>query len=319
MKAHRFVLFVYGFTFLVFPGYVQALDTYPNRPVELVVPFSPGGSTDLQARMYSEKLARILKSRIIVVNRGAGGGIQGVVYASRAKKDGYTLLASGNSMTFNSFNREATYRPLKDFIPLGQLSSIPQVFSVRADSPFKTFGELVEYARKNPDKLTNAEGGGMSPAWLNLALLRTKNIHITIVPFTGGGEATLALLGNHVDMTSSGLMNAGPHIKAGKLRALAITSKKRFPLFPDIPTTAELGYPYLAVNGWTGTFAPSGIPKSVFNVLVPALEKAFTDPEILKSLSAANVISDYRGPEEFQKLIESEMNLLGNVLKDALQ
>ncbi len=319
MKRYGFLL-ICGFTFLVFlcdVRNIQAQAKYPNRAIELVVPFSPGGSNDLYARIYSAKLAQILKNQVIVVNRGAGGGIQGVLYAARAKKDGYTLLACGPSMVINSMvSKEATYSPLKNFIPLGFLGSSPMVLAVRSDSPFKTFSELIDYARKNPDKLKNSDGGGVSASYLNIELMRAKDIKITLIPFTGGGEATLALLGGHVDMTFSTIMNSGPHIKSGKLRPLAITSKKRFPLFPDIPTTAELGHPYVAFNGWAGTFAPSGMPQAAVDVLVPGLAKTFKDPEVAKKLADAYVTADYLGPEEFRKLIESETVLIAKIIKD---
>jgi len=297
---------------------VQAQAKYPNRAIELVVPFSPGGSNDLQARIYSAKLAKVLNNQVVVVNRGAGGGIQGVLYAARAKKDGYTLLACGPSMVINSMvSKEASYSPLKTFLPLGSVGSSPMVMAVRSDSPLKTFGELAEYARKNPDKLKNSDGGGISSNYLNIESLRARNIKVTIIPFTGGGEATLALLGGHVDMTLSTVINIGPHIKSGKLRPLAVTSKKRFPAFPDIPTFAELGHPYVSFNSWAGTFAPSGIPQSVFAILAQGLEKASQDPELAKKLAAAYVTPDYLNPDQFRKQIESEMINIDKIIKDS--
>lgn len=318
--AYRFLLLLCGFTVLFFSGTTQAQEKYPHRTIELVVPYSPGGSNDVAARIYTAKLSQLLKVPITVVNRGGGGGVQGSIYAAHAKKDGYTLLAGGQGTVVVAplISTEATYDPLKDLTPLGYFGSVPSVFAVRNDAPFKSFGDLVEYARKNPGKLMNAAGGMATSSQFNLDILCAKNnLNITSVPFKGGGEATVALLGGHVDMTSSGVLTLGPQIRAGQLRALAITSKKRFPAFPDIPTTTELGYPDLNFVLWVGALAPSGLPQSVLNVLLPAVEKAFKDREVIDKASKAYFMADYKGPAAFRSLLESEISRVGKIVKDA--
>lgn len=319
MRQYRF-LWVCVLTFLVFLGNAAAEEKYPRRTIELVVPYSPGGSNDVAARIYSAKLSQFLKTPITIVNRGGGSGIQGSIYAARAKKDGYTLLAGGQGtvVVMPLISTEATYDPLKELTPLGYFGSVPSVFAVRSDSPFKTFGDLVEYARKNPGKLKNAAGGLATSSQFNLDILCARNkLDITSIPFKGGGEATVALLGGHVDMTSSGVLTLGPQIKAGQLRPLAITSQKRFPAFPDIPTTKELGYPDLNFVLWVGALGPSGLPKPVLNVLLPAVEKAFKDPEVIAKASKAYFMADYKGPTEFRSLLESEISRVRKIVKDA--
>lgn len=319
MKECRFLLLICGVTFLVFLSNAQAQEKYPNRPIEMVVAFTPGGATDLATRIYSKKLGEILKVPIVVVNRGAGSGIPGTISVARAKKDGYTLLGGVFSTEVTPLiTKEATYDPLKDFFPLGYFGFSPMICSVRSDSPFKSFGELIEYARKNPGKLKDAHGGGVgAPAYLDLQLLSTKNnIKITIIPFSGGAEATLTLLGGHVDMTLSSALTQGAQIKAGKLRPLAITSKKRFPLFPDIPTMTELGYPHLSIETWLAVFAPTGVPQPVLKILIPAVEKAFKDPEVIARATAAYIVVEYMGPEALRKFMESETDLLRKLIKE---
>lgn len=319
MKRYRFFLLVCGFIFLVFIGDVHAQEKYPNRPIELVVPFSPGGSGDIPARIYAQKLSENLKVPVVVVNRTAGGGIQGTNYVARAKKDGYTLLAMTSAVWYEPIvTKEATWDASKDFFPLGCLGYIPHVYTVQFNSPFKSLAELVEYARRNPGKLKASYGGGRgAPGYLNFQLLLAKNnIKIPVIPYLGGADATLALLGGHVDMTFSGTLSQGPQIKAGKFRALAITSKKRDPHFPDVPTTAELGYPYMNLRLLSVAFAQGGTPQSVLKVLIPAFEKTFKDPEVIARATAAYLVVDYMGPEELRKLIVSEGDIVRKVVKE---
>lgn len=319
MKKGRIALLALGFTLLVFSG-SQAQEKYPGHPIELVVPFAPGGNADVIARIYSEELARVLKVPVNVVNRAGGTGIQGTTYVVRAKKDGYTLLGStGTPLTIMfAISSEVTYNPLKDLIHLGQIASVPSLFVVKIDSPFKTLDELIEYARKNPGKLKNCAAGLGAESQFNLEILCAHNkIKITTVPFKSGGEALPALLGGHVDMASLSLATLGPQINAGKLRGLAISSKARHPDFPNIPTTAELGHPYVNLRIWSGIFAPVGVPQSVLDVLVPAVEKVFKHPDIVDRATKAGFTMEYKAPEELRKFIESEIKILEKVAQDA--
>lgn len=319
MKKRQIFWLALVFTLLVSSS-SQAQEKYPSRSIELVVPMAPGGNADVIARIYNEELARILKVPVNVVNRGGGAAVPGTTYVANAKKDGYTLLgAPGTPLTIMpTISSEVTYNPLKDFIPLGQIASIPSLFAVKSDSPFKTLDELIEYARKNPGKLKNSAAGLGAESQFNLEVLCVHNkIKITTIPYQSGGEALPALLGGHVDMTSISLSTLGPQIKAGKIRALAITSKARHPDFPDIPTTAELGHPYVSLRIWTGAFAPAGVSQSVLNVLIPAIEKAFNNPEVIGRATKAGFTMEYKGPEEFRKFIESEIKLVEKIAKDA--
>ncbi len=320
MVRYRVIGLFCGFTILFFLSHLQAQEKYPKRPVELVVPYTPGGQSDIMARIYTTKLGQVLKVPIILVNRGGAGGLQGVSYTVRAKKDGYTLLAGaqGPVVVMPIISTETTIDPLKDLLPLGYFGSAPSVFVVKNDSPFHSLNELVEYARKNPGKLKNAAPGLANSGQFNLNILCARNnINIATIPFKGGGDSMIALLGGHADMSAAGVGSLGAQIKAGTLRALAVTSKKRSPHFPNVPTTAEIGYPYVNIVGWVGLLAPTDIPQSVRNVLIPAIEKAFTDSEVIDRASAAYLMADYLGPADFRKFLDSEIRLVGKIVKDA--
>jgi tripartite-type tricarboxylate transporter receptor subunit TctC len=298
----------------------QAQEKYPNRTIELVVPFGPGGTNDITARIYAENLAQTLKVPVTINNKPGGGGITGILYVTRAKKNGYTLLhAAGAQMVIVPIiTPEATFDTLRDFIPLGHFGYVPSVFVVKPDFPVTSFKGLIEYARKNPGKLSNAVGGYGTASYCNLQIMVSKNnLNINTIPFKSGGETITALLGGHVDMTSSGFITLGTHIKAGRLRPLATVSKSRHPDFPNIPTTAEEGYPYVNFCDWLGVFAPIGVPQQVQDVLTKALEKVFKDPQVGERAKAAFLTPDYKNPEEFRKFIESENLTWGKVYKDA--
>lgn len=320
MKRVLSLLPIFVFVCLAFSGVALSEDKYPSRAIELVVPFGPGGSADLGARCYSDELAKVLNVPVNVVNRPGGTGIQGTTFVINGKKDGYTLLGATDTplLIMPVISKEVTYDPLKDVIPLGRFAHMSSLIAVKSDSPFKTLGELIEFARKNPGKLKNGASGLGTEAHFNLMVLCSKaKIKVTTIPFKSGGETSAAILGGHVDMSSSSVTSLGKHVKAGKLRALAVSSKKRHPDFPDVPTTTELGYPESNFAVWTGVFAPTGVPKQVLDVLAPAVEKAFKDPEVMKRAANMSMELEYVGPDELRKNMESEIKIIKEVAQEA--
>jgi len=320
MKGMRSLILISAL-FLVFAATAPAQEKYPARAIELVVPFAPGGTADVGVRSYSDNLSKLLGVPVNVVNRAGGTGIQGTTYVAKGKKDGYTILATTDTpllvMPVIS-SKEVTYDPLKDFIPIGYFGYAPSIFAVRSDSPFKTLADLVDYARKNPGKLKNASTGLGAEARFNLDLLCHKeNIKIPSIPFESGGQAVTALLGGHTDMSSNSLASLSPHLKAGKIRGLAISMKTRHPEFPNIPTTGELKYPDVNFVVWLAVFAPTGVPKQVVDTLIPAVEKAFKAPEVIQRGSNAGLIIDYMGPDETKKLMETGIQLVKQVAAEA--
>jgi tripartite-type tricarboxylate transporter receptor subunit TctC len=227
MKVHRFVVtLVCGLAFLGFVGGLQAQEKFPSRPVELTVVMAPGGVADLSARIYSDELNKLLNVPVTVVNRAGGGGTLGTAYAARARKDGYTLVQvnEGPILTMPIISKEVTYDPLKDLTPLVHFVTMPSFIAVRSDSPFKTLDDLVAYAKQNPGKLRNSTGPLWTSSHVGLEIFcTTTNIKIVTIPYGSGGEAVAALLGGNLDLVSLVPSAVAPHIKAGKVRALAFT------------------------------------------------------------------------------------------------
>jgi tripartite-type tricarboxylate transporter receptor subunit TctC len=302
-----------------FLGGAQAQEKYPSRPIELVIPYAAGGGGDIATRLFSDDWSKFLKTPITMVNRAGGAGVQGTTYVVKAKKDGYTLLSTPLSSILIQpvLSKEVTYDPLTDLTPLAHFNCSPALFAVRSDAPFKTLNELIKYARENPNKLTNCVGGLGTEAYFSFEILRSKNnIKIVTIPFSSGREALTSLLGGHVDLSTNSLSASTSFLKAGQIRGLAITSKTRNPDFPDIPTTAELGFPEVNFGVRTGVFAPSGLPQSVLNILVSSLEKVLKNPELVQRAAKASVEVEYMGPDEFRELIRSETRVVEKLARD---
>ncbi len=320
MKRWLFLGCIGMVALLVLTGAIQAQEQYPSRNIEMVIPMGPGGTTDQLARIYADQLGKDLNTSITAVNRAGGTGVQGTAFLTKAKKDGYIIsIGSGAWLVYQPVvNKEVPYDPIKDLTPLGFVASVPQVIAVRSDSPFKTLDELVDFARKNPGKLKNSVGGLLTESHFSIELLcYHKNIKITTVPFKSGAESLTALLGGHVDMASNTLSSLSSQIVAGKFRALSISSKTRHPDFPNVPTTAELGYPFINLMAWWGFYVPAGTPQAAVNVLVPAVEKAFKNPEVTQRVTRLGFTAEYKGPEELRKFLEEEIKAVTKVAESA--
>jgi len=276
---------------------------YPDRNIQLIIPFVAGATGDITARILADELEKILGTKIIPINKPGVSAILGTEFAARSKKDGYTLVyTAASAMVYApASNPEIVhFDPAKDLEPLGLHYIFPQTITVGAESPWKTFPELIDYAKKNPGKLRVSTVGIASTPHFVLEMVQdVTGAQFTHVPFKGGEAVMTALLGGHVEVTCDGLAKVKPHADAGKMRVLLITDK--MPAFPEIPTITELGYKQDLVSTWFALYAPSGIPEEVKKVLVPAVEKAVknTAPKIEKMGS----IPDYKSPSELRKLV----------------
>jgi tripartite-type tricarboxylate transporter receptor subunit TctC len=300
-SAMFFVFVLSGF----FTPTVQA-QKYPERPIQLIIPYVAGATGDITARMLAEELEKILGTKIIPLNKPGASAVLGTDAVVRAKKDGYTLLYAGASALIYApvSNPEIVhYDPFKDLEPLGFHYFFPQTITVRSDAPWKTFPELVGYAKKNPGKLrVSTIGVGSTPHFILEMVMSITGIQMTHVPFEGGETVMTALLGGHVEVTCDGFAKVKPHADAGKMRVLLITNK--MPAFPEIPTITELGYKQSLFATWFALYSPSGIPEEVRKILVPAIEKAvhLTKPRIEKMGS----LVEYKPPAELQKMTEED-------------
>lgn len=253
---------------------------YPNRPVKIIVPFAAGGTSDQMGRLIADELSKQLKQPFIVDNKGGAGGAIGADQVAKAPADGYTLLLSGigtNAVIHGFPSPRPNYRE-SDFIHISQLASGPNVLAVHPSFPARSFKEFVAYARANPGAVTFAQVPASSGHLSAETIRQTAGLDTVNIPYKGGSPALTDVLGNQVSAIVTNQDVLLPYVKSGKLRALAVTSAERNPLYPDVPTVAESGYPGFSAVSWTGLSAPKGTPKAVIERLESAMQKAFQEP-----------------------------------------
>ncbi len=303
------------------PFTAQAQGAWPARPITLVVPFPPGGSVDIMARQYSEPLSRILGVSVVVDNRPGAGGSVATQSVARSKPDGYTLVVSSQSSHLaNPLTQpKIGYDPIKDFENIAILGRQPNALVVHASLPVRTFAEFLAYAKKNPGKLDYGSGGAGSMGQLNVEMLKeATGIYATHIPYRGGSQLITAVLSNEVQFILDNLVIMLPHIKDGKVRALAVASEQRLPQLPDVPTLAELGYPQLNLSSWTGIAAPAGTPEPVVQKLYQAVRQAANDPALQAALRARGVVPpEELPPAGFEKMMADRLHRYGEVVKRA--
>jgi len=281
---------------------------FPSREIELIVSFPAGGPADTAARIIAPKLSAILKVPVVVVNKTGGGGAVGADYVAKAKPDGYTVYASTNSVLTISPHlvRNLPYK-LSDFTPLGAYGVDLGVITVRGGGPAKTLEEFVEYAKKNPGKLSYGSAGFGTVSFFTMEMFKLAyGLDLAHVPFQGTGPVKNAIMGGHVNVATSGFGSLAPLIKSGDLVALVTTSPRRVAAFPSVPTMVEKGFPDASLNIWLGLYVPAKTPKPVVDVLVKALAEAARDPAIAAAIEKAGMQVDYRDPAETQKLLDTE-------------
>lgn len=281
---------------------------FPSREIELIVSFPAGGPADTAARIIAPKLSAILKVPVVVVNKTGGGGAVGADYVAKAKPDGYTVYASTNSVLTISPHlvKNLPYK-LSDFTPLGAYGVDLGVITVRGGGPAKTLEEFVEYAKKNPGKLSYGSAGFGTVSFFTMEMFKLAyGLDLAHVPFQGTGPVKNAIMGGHVNVATSGFGSLAPLIKSGDLVALVTTSPRRVAAFPNVPTMAEKGFPDASLNIWLGLYVPAKTPKPVVDVLVKVLAEAAKDPAITAAIEKAGMQVDYRDPTETQKLLDTE-------------
>jgi tripartite-type tricarboxylate transporter receptor subunit TctC len=306
MKSVVFWVVLCVFAFGPFGSAGFCAERYPDRPITFIVSQVAGATMDVSARILAAELEKILGTTIVVVNKPGAATVLGTEAAVRAKKDGYTILITGSSsMTFAPItNPESVhYDPAKDLEFLALFYYFPNTITVRADSPWKTFPEFVDYAKKNPGKIRVSTTGVASGPHFAVEMIQAiTGAQLTHVPFKGGESVVTALLGGHVESTCDNVQKLKAHVDSGQLRFLLIT--RRMADLPNVPTITELGYKQGLVTSWFGIFAPAGIPEDVKKVLLPALEKAITN--VKPKIDSMGNITEYRPPVEFKKVWSDE-------------
>lgn len=292
--------------------------SYPDRPITLIASAAAGGTTDIAARLIAQPLGEALKQSVVVDNRpGAAGGIAAQA-VKRASPDGYTLLMqySGFQVITPTVMPNAGFDPIKDFEPVANVLSAPQVVVVRPDLPIHSMKELVAYAKENPGKLNYASSGNGSLQHVATELLNQQaGTKITHIPYKGTGPALNDLLGGSVDMTITTPPPLLGQIAAGKLRALAVTGPKRLPSLPDVPTVAEAGFPDLIVSSWFAIYAPAGTPKAVVDKLSVTIEGIMKTPEFRKKAEEQGADAEFMGPKALGAYTASELTRWAEVVK----
>lgn len=301
------------------PGW--AAKPYPERPVTLVVGYAAGGATDIVARLVAKALTDQLGQTIVVENKTGANSNIGAEIVSRAAPDGYTLYVGSIANTINrTLYSKLNYDFIKDFKPIGLLATIPNILVVNPKLPVKTVPEYLAYAKANPGKLTCASSGSGSSIHLSCELFKMQTgTDILHVPYRGSGPAVADLLGGQVDSMFDNLPSSLPHVQAGKLRAIGVTSPQRLPAVPDVPTLAESGLPGFDVESWFGLMAPAGTPQPVIERLNQALNKALADPALVASYKQSGFYAPQppNTPDTFARKIASEIDKWGAVVKRA--
>ena len=292
---------------------------YPSRPIRLVVPFPPGGTPDVQSRMVAEKLAPRLGQAIVVDNRGGAGGVLGMEIVARAPADGYTIVnATVGSWAVTPHLYKLPYDVLKDFTPVILVATTPGVLVVHPNLAVKSVKELIAVAREKPGQLNYASGGtgGYSHISAELFNYMTK-VKITGVPYKGAAPAMNAVLGGHVEVMFNTAITTVPHVKAGRLRALAVTTLKRVAGMPDLPTVAESDVPGYENSSWTGVGVPAGTPHAIVQRLNSELSAVLQVPDIQERHTAAGSILIGGTPEQFRDYLRAEYAKFGKLVKAA--
>jgi tripartite-type tricarboxylate transporter receptor subunit TctC len=295
---------------------VAAQSDYPNRPVRLIIPFPPGGSNDVVGRMIATQMSEKLGKQIIVDNRAGAGGVLGTEVVSKAPNDGYTLGVISIAHSVNPWLYKLGYDPVKSFEPVGLMATGTNVLVVHPSLPTRSVKELIALAKK--EELQYASAGIGSFQHLGTELFKLEaGINLLHVPFKGGGPSMNDVLGGHTKIMMSSLVQTTPHIKSGRLLALATGGKKRSPVLPDVPTVAEAGVPTYEALNWWGIIAPAGTPAPVIAKLHAALSQVQDMPEVQQQFDRQGAAVAKMSSADFGKFMVSELNKWERVVKQA--
>ena len=315
MRASRRLLLALAASALATTAFAQA--SYPEKPIRLIVPFPPGGGTDIISRIVSDKLASTLGWKIVVENKAGAGGTLGLDAAAKAKPDGYTM---GMGQTSNmaiapSLMSGLPYDPVKDFAPVTLVSEVPLVITAGAESPIKSFADLVKAAKADPGKLLFASPGNATVAHLTGEYLqKVAGIKYKHVPYKGTAQALPDVISGRASFFVASVESAKGPVKAGQLRPLAVTSAKRLPDWPDVPTVAESGYPGFSAVTWFGVAVPAGTPDAIVNRLSTEIATVLKSPDVKERLEGE---IEATGPAAFAAALKSDQEKWAGIVKEA--
>jgi tripartite-type tricarboxylate transporter receptor subunit TctC len=310
----------------------HAQTDYPTKPVKIIVPFPAGGTSDVMARMMADALTKSMKQPFVVENMGGAGGTIGTERGAKAAPDGYTIIQSGvgQNAVAHGLDPKLKYNSLTDFIHISQVNSGPNVLVVHPDTPFKTLKDLVDYGKANPGKLnygyTHAASGHMAMELLKQTVSTCvgpkggagcKGLFMVGIPYRGGGPMMTDILGGQIPLMFINQDTALQHVRAGKLRALAVTSAQRNALYPEVPTISESGYPGFSAISWSGLSLPKGTPQPIVDKLEAEMAKAMQSTEIVQRMAALGFVIAPQGSQAYTAFIKSELERWTRVIKTA--
>ena len=290
---------------------------YPVRPVRFVVPFAPGGANDLVARVVAQKLSDALGQPVVVDNRGGAGGTIGTDIVAKAPPDGHTLLIASVGMAVNeALYQKLPYDTLRDFAPVSLMGEQPNLLVVHPSVPVHTVGELLALARAKPGQISYGSGGvGSTSHLVTVLFLKMANIDMLHVPYKGLGPAVAALIGGQLQFAIANVSTAVAHVRANRLRMLAVTSGKRIAMFPDTPTVSESGVPGYETTGWYGLLVPAATPRAIIVRLNREIGKIMRSPALAEQFSVLGLEPSYSSPEAFGKKLRTEIDTWGKLIR----
>jgi tripartite-type tricarboxylate transporter receptor subunit TctC len=316
IQTFRILLAVLMFSALSPP--VTAADTYPTKPIRLIVPFAPGGGTDMVARVIAPRMSERLGTPVVVDNRGGAGAIIGTALAAKAPPDGYTLLVCDTAHTIQPVLQKLEYDPIKSFSLIASLVTGDSMLVAPASIPASTIQEFIALAKQKPGQLVAGTAGAGSSGHMALELFKVMaGIDIMMVHYKGAGAATIDLLGGNVHISNVTIQAAVPHIKSGRLKALGVGGLKRSALLPGVPTVAESGLPGYLTTGWRGLMGPARLPAPITERLTREIRAILTSDDVKTHFLNNAMEIDYRDPQQFGVFIADEMKRWSGVVRKA--
>lgn len=280
---------------------------FPDKPIRMVVPYSPGGGADNTARVVAQKMGDILGQTVVIENKPGAGGVIGADAVARAAPDGYTVLYDASAFAVNGALRKLPFDPAADFIPISLVATAPQILVVPSNAPYKTLPDFIAAAQNSPGKLTYASAGAGTGSHLAAEMFNEQaKIALLHVPYKGGAPALTDVMGGQVAAYFGNTASTLQYVKGGQLRALAVTSKARLKALPNTPTLAESGMPEYEVLEWNGVFLPKGTPPDRVQAIAGAVQKAVADPDVRAKLQQAGLDPVGNSPQAFRKFLQAE-------------
>ncbi len=293
--------------------------TYPIKPIRIIVPFPPGGATDVLARTVGPRMSETFAQQVIVENRSGATGNIGAELAAKAAPDGYTLVvgqASNIAINITLMGR-LPYDPVKDFTPLTLLASTPNVLVIHPSLPVRSVKDLIALAKSKPGQLNYATSGNGSPGHFSAELLKKMaGIDMVHIPYKGASPALIDVVGGHASLYFTAMLSAQPFVKSGRLRVIAQTSAKRSPSLPDLPTIAEAGYPDYDITSWWGMLGPAGLPRDIANKLHAEIVRIIATPDVKERLNGLGADAVTNTPEQFTAYIKAEIAKWARIIKE---